>query len=153
MKNEPAEPLLFGITNGLPYGVTANSSSELTPDGDDIDHCWILNSADKWSEIKHSAYYDAFKEAYARMQEAETRDSLEAEVESLCQQYTLIFRRSIQSRFPQVSFVESIEDSDRSWYALREGGQYRMVRDIAANMLLLTNVINETKQIEEQASL
>ena len=87
------------------------------------------------------------------MQEAETRDSLEAEVESLCQQYTLIFRRSIQSRFPQVSFVESIEDSDRSWYALREGGQYRMVRDIAANMLLLTNVINETKQIEEQASL
>ena len=37
--------------------------------------------------------------------------------------------------------------------ALREGGAYRMVRDIAANMLLLTNVMNETKQIEEQASL
>ena len=139
--------------SGVKFTRLHDISSELTPDGDDIDHCWILNSADKWSEIKHSAYYDAFKEAYARMQEAETRDSLEAEVESLCQQYTLIFRRSIQSRFPQVSFVESIEDSDRSWYALREGGQYRMVRDIAANMLLLTNVINETKQIEEQASL
>lgn len=139
--------------SGVKFTRLHDISSELKPDGDDIDHCWILNSADKWSEIKHSAYYDAFKEAYARMQEAETRDSLEAEVESLCQQYTLIFRRSIQSRFPQVSFVESIEDSDRSWYALREGGRYRMVRDIAANMLLLTNVINETKQIEEQASL
>ena len=87
------------------------------------------------------------------MQDARTRESLEEEVEILCKQYTAIFRRSIQSRFPQVAFVESIDDSDRSWYALREGGSYRMVRDIAANMLLLTNVINETKQIEEQAAL
>ena len=87
------------------------------------------------------------------MQDAETRESLENEVETLCQQYTAIFRRNIQSRFPQVAFVESIEDSDRSWYALRDGGQYRMVRDIAANMLLLTNVMGETKQIEEQAGL
>ena len=74
-------------------------------------------------------------------------------MESLCQQYTNIFRRNIQARFPQTAFVESIEDSDRSWYALREGGQYRMVRDIAANMLMLTNVIGETKHIEEQARL
>ena len=139
--------------SGVKFARLHDISSELTPDSDDIDHCWILNSAEKWSEIKHSAYYDAFKEAYARMQDAETRDSLEAEVESLCQQYTLIFRRNIQSRFPQVAFVESIEDSDRSWYALREGGQYRMVREVAANMLLLTNVMGETKQIEEQTRL
>ena len=52
-----------------------------------------------------------------------------------------------------MAFVESIDDSDRSWYALRDGGSYRMVRDIAANMLMLTNVMNETKQIEEQAGI
>ena len=139
--------------SGVKFTKLHDISSELQPDPDDIDHCWILNTTDNWAEIKHSAYYDLFKETYTRMQDAETKESLEAEVESLCGQYTGVFRRSIQSRFPQVAFVESIEDSDRSWYALREGGNYRMVRDIASNMLLLTNVMNETKQIEEQASL
>ena len=139
--------------SGVKFTRLHDISSELVPDPEDINHCWILNTVDNWAEIKHSAYYDLFKEAYTRMQDAETRDSLEAEVESLCLQYTGVFRRNIQSRFPQVAFVDSIEDTDRSWYALREGGQYRMVRDIAANMLLLTNVINETKQIEEQTSL
>ena len=144
------EKVLF---SGVKFGRLHDISSELEPDAGDINHCWILNTLDAWAEIKHSNYYDTFKDAYMRMQEAETRDSLEAEVESLCQQYTAIFRRNIQARFPQADFVESIEDSDRSWYALREGGQYRMVRDIAANMLMLTNVIGETKQIEEQARL
>lgn len=139
--------------SGVKFTRLHDISSELEPDADDINHCWILNSIDNWAEIKHSAYYDAFKEVYTRMQDTETRESLENEVETLCQQYTAIFRRNIQSRFPQVAFVESIEDSDRSWYALRDGGQYRMVRDIAANMLLLTNVMGETKQIEEQAGL
>lgn len=144
------EQLLF---SGVKFGKLHDISSELEPDADDINHCWILNTLDGWAEIKHSTYYDAFKEAYTRMQEAETRDSLESEVTTLCRQYTDIFRKNIRSRFPQVAFVESIEESDRSWYALREGGQYRMVRDITANMLMLTNVINETKQIEEQAKL
>ena len=144
------DQLLF---SGVKFSRLHDISSELEPDTDDIDHCWILNTLDGWAEIKHPNYYDTFKDAYTRMQEAETRDSLEAEVESLCQQYTSIFRRNIQARFPQAGFVESIEDSDRSWYALREGGQYRMVRDIAANMLMLTNVIGETKQIEEQGRL
>ena len=139
--------------SGVKFTRLHDISSELEADEGDIDHCWILNTLDGWAEIKHSTYYDAFKETYTRLQDARTRESLEEEVDTLCKQYTAIFRRSIQSRFPQVAFVESIDDSDRSWYALREGGSYRMVRDIAANMLLLTNVINETKQIEEQAAL
>lgn len=139
--------------SGVKFTKLHDISSELQPDPDDIDHCWILNTTDNWAEIKHSAYYDLFKDTYTRMQDAETKESLEAEVESLCGQYTVIFRRNIQTRFPQVAFVESIDDSDRSWYALRDGGSYRMVRDIAANMLMLTNVMNETKQIEEQAGI
>ena len=139
--------LLF---SGAKFSRLHDISSELEPDSGDIDHCWILNTIDGWAEIKHSAYYDMFKDAYTRIQDAETHDSLEAEVESLCDQYTAIFRRNIQNRFPKADFVESIEDSDRSWYALREGGQYQMVRDIASNMMMLTNVINETKAIEDQ---
>jgi len=144
------EQILF---SGVRFSRLHDISSELEPDSDDINHCWILNTLDNWAEIKHSTYYDTFKDAYMRMQEAETRESLETVVESLCQQYTAIFRRNIQARFPKVSFVDSIEDSDRSWYALREGGQYKMVRDIASNMLMLTNVMGETKQIEEQTRL
>ena len=141
------------LFSGVKFTRLHDISSELEPDADDIDHCWILNTLDNWAEIKHSNYYDMFKDAYRRMQEAETRSSLEAEVESLCRQYTMVFRRNIQSRFPKADFVESIENTDQSWYALRDGSNYRMVRDIAANMLLLTNVINETKQIEEQTGL
>ena len=135
---------------GVKFTRLHDISSELKPDEGDIDHCWILNTVDNWAEIKHSAYYDMFKDAYTRMQDAETRESLEAEVSSLCDQYTEVFRRNIQRRFPQTDFVESIEDTDRTWYALRDGSSYRMVRDIASNMLLMTDVINETKQIEEQ---
>lgn len=138
------------LFSGVKFTRLHDISSELEPDNGDINHCWILNTVDNWAEIKHSAYYDMFKDTYTRMQDAETHDALEAEVDALCEQYTAVFRRNIQLRFPQADFVESIEDSDRSWYALREGGNYRMVRDIASNMLLLTNVINETKQIEEQ---
>jgi len=135
---------------GVKFTRLHDISSELAPDSGDIEHCWILNTMDNWAEIKHSAYYDLFKEAYTRMQDAETHDSLDAEVELLCQQYTAIFRKNIQIRFPLVDFVESIEDSDRSWYALREGGQYQMVREVAANMLMLTNVIGETKAVDER---
>ena len=141
------EQILFA---GVKFSRLHDISSELEADEGDIDHCWILNTVDHWAEIKHSAYYDTFKEVYSRMQEAETRDSLEAEVGTICRQYTDIFRRNIQRRFPQAGFVDSIEDTDRTWYALREGGSYRMVREIASNMLLLTNVMGETKQIEEQ---
>ena len=141
------------LFSGVKFTRLHDISSELVPDAGDIDHCWILNTVDHWAEIKHSTYYDLFKEAYTRMQEAETRDSLEAEVDSLCSQYTAIFRKNIQDRFPKAAFVESIEDNDRSWYALREGGSYRMVHDIAANMLLMANILGETKQIEEQAGL
>ena len=135
---------------GVKFTRLHDISSELKPDEGDIDHCWILNTVENWAEIKHSTYYDLFKEAYTRMQDAETHDALETEVAGLCEQYTEVFRRNIQRRFPQADFVESIEDTDRTWYALREGGSYRMVRDIASNMLLMTDVINETKQIEEQ---
>ena len=138
------------LFSGVKFSMLHDISSELETDAGDIDHCWIINTLDNWAEIKHTAYYDVFKDAYTRMQDAETRDSLEAEVESLCRQYTDIFRRNIQQRFPLVDFVESIEESELSWYALREGATYQMVREVASNMMMLTNVIGETKAVEEQ---
>jgi len=141
--------LFYGVRFDRLHDIT----SELEADADDINHCWILNTTDARTEIKHSGDYDHFKKLYSQVQDGETKASLEAEVSQLCRQYTDVFRRNIQARFPQVDFVESIEQSDGSWYALRDGGPYRMVRDIAANMLMLTNVINETKQIEEQTGL
>lgn len=139
--------------SGVKFTRLHDISSELEPDHGDIDHCWILETVENKSEIKHSKDFDIFKETYTKMQDSLTKESLEAEVESLCLQYTAVFRRNIQLRFPQAAFVESIDGDDRTWYALREGGSYRMVRDIASNMLLLTNVMGETKQIEEQARI
>ena len=41
-------------------------------------------------------------------------------------------------------FVDGIEDSDNTWYALGEGGAWRTVREVASNMLMLTDVIGRT---------
>ena len=141
------------LLSGVKFSRLHDITSELEPDEGDIDRCWILNTVDQWAEIKHSADYEPFKTTYARLQEAETREALDAEVERLCAQYTDVFRRNIQARFVQADFVEGIEESDLSWFALKDGGPYRMVRDIASHMLLLTDVIGETKSIEEQVAL
>ena len=141
------------LLSGVKFTRLHDISSEMQPDQDDIDRCWILNTTDQWAEIKQSDEYEPFKNTYARLQEAETREALDAEVERLCAQYTDVFRRNIQARFVQVDFMEGIEQSDLSWYALKDGGSYRMVRDIASHMLLLTDVIGETKSIEEQVEL
>ena len=36
-----------------------------------------------------------------------------------------------------------------TWYALGEGGAWRTVREVASNMLMLTDVIGRTKAIDE----
>ncbi len=138
------------LFSGVKFSLLHDITSELEHDMRDIDHCWILNATENRTEILHSADYDAFKEAYAQLQDTQTRESLEEEVGVLCRQYTEVFRRSLRERFSQIDFVDNIEDSDKTWYALGEGAPYRMVREVASNMLMLTNVMGQTKAAEEE---
>ena len=138
------------LFSGVKFSLLHDITSELEHDIRDIDHCWVLNATESRTEILQSSDYDALKEAYSRLQDADTRQSLEEEVGLLCRQYTDVFRRSLHGRFPQVDFVDGIEDSDKTWYALGEGASYRLVREVASNMLMLTDVMGQTKAADEQ---
>ena len=131
------------LFSGVKFTRLHDISGELTPDTGDINHCWVLdtNEDEGRAEILQSFDYDQLRYTYEDLQELETRKSLDEEAGSLCEQYTSVFRRNIAARFPQVGFVDSIEDSDTTWYALKDGSAYLMVRDVTANMMQLSNVI------------
>ena len=131
------------LFSGVKFSRLHDISGELTPDPNDINHCWVLdtNDVEGRAEILQSFDYDQLRYTYEDMQESETRKSLDEEAGLLCEQYTSVFRRNIAARFPKVGFVDGIEDSDKTWYALKEGASYLMVRDVTANMMQLSNVI------------
>ena len=140
------------LFSGVRFARLHDITGELEHDPKDISYCWVLDThADEGrAEILQSFDYDPLKYAYEDMQEAEIRRTLDEEASALCTQYTLVFRRNVAARFPKVDFVDGIEDSDKTWYALKDGASYRMVREVASNMLQLSNVIEDlaAKQLE-----
>ena len=136
--------LLF---SGVKFTKLHDITSELEQDSEDIGHTWILNTAEDRTSIIQSQEYDQFKDAYSKMQEADVKESLEEEVSTLCTQYTSVFRSSIKERFANVDFVDGIEDSDKTWYALKEAGRNQRVIAVASNMLMLTDVIGKTQSL------
>lgn len=139
------------LFSGVRFARLHDISGELDTDEKDINHCWVLDTseADDRTEILQSFDYDPLKYAYEDMQEAETKKTLDEEASLLCDQYTSVFRRNITARFPKVGFVDSIEDSDKTWFALKDGFSYRMVRDVASNMMQLSNVIEDLSATTE----
>ena len=132
--------LLF---SGVKFTRLHDISGEMTPDPGDINHCWVLDTVEDEgrAEILQSFDYEPLRNAYEELQEQETQKSLDEETRLLCEQYTTVFRKNISARFPKVGFVDGIDDSDKTWYALKEGSSYLLVRDVTANMMQLSNVI------------
>ena len=150
--------IMYAYENGtaLFYGVRFEKlhdiSSELQPDREDIDRCEVLKVTGDKLEIKQDKAFDELKEQYRAAQAAGVRDSMEEEVTALCGQYTAALHESIKGRFgDRVDFVDSIEDHrDKNWYALKVTTD-QTVKEIAANMLMLTTVMNKTSAIGERA--
>ena len=133
---------------GVKFSKLHDISSELVPDEQDIDRCDILKINGEKAEIKQDKAYGPLKKNYRQQQEREVREHLEAEADTLCRRYTEVFRDSICSRFPQIDFVESVDESPLDWYIL-SGSTDRQIIDIASNMLMLTSLIGKTQAIEE----
>ena len=150
--------IMYAFENGtaLFYGVRFEKlhdiSSELQPDREDIDRCEVLKVTGDKLEIKQDKAFDELKEQYRAAQAEGVRESMEEEVTALCSQYTAALHESIKGRFgDQVDFVDSIEDHrDKNWYALKVTTD-QTVKEIAANMLMLTTVMNKTSAIGERA--
>ncbi len=148
----------YGDGTLLFYGVRFQKlhdiSSELEPERGDIDRCEILKISGDKTEIRSDKEYEGFKAQYREAQAAEVKAGMEEEVGALCNQYTAALHESIRSRFgDQVGFVDSIEDyRDMNWYSLKASKDPN-VQEIAANMLMLTTVMNKTQAIGEQAGV
>jgi hypothetical protein len=129
-------------------------SSELEPEHGDIDRVEILKISGDKAEIRQDKEYDLLKEQYRRARAVEVKAGMEDEVAALCNQYTEALHESIKGRFAErVDFVDSIEEHrDMNWYSLKASTD-RTVQEIAANMLMLTTVMNKTQAIGEQAGV
>ena len=150
--------MMYSVDDGkvLFYGVRFEKlhdiSSEMVPEGGDIDRCEILKISGDKTEIRQDKEYESLKAQYRQVQAAEVKTGMEEEVDALCSQYTAALHESIRSRFgDRVDFVDSIEDyRDKNWYALKASTD-PAVQEIAANMLMLTTVMNKTQAIGEEA--
>ena len=137
---------------GVRFEKLHDISSEMVPEGGDIDRCEILKVSGDKTEIRQDKEYEGLKAQYRQAQAAEVKTGMEEEVDALCSQYTAALHESIRSRFgDRVDFVDSIEDyRDKNWYALKASTD-PAVQEIAANMLMLTTVMNKTQAIGEEA--
>ena len=150
--------MMYTTDNGvvLFYGVRFQKlhdiSSELEPEHEDIDRVEILKISGDKTEIRQDKEYDGLKAQYRQARADEVKAGMEEEVSALCNQYTAALQESIRSRFgDRVDFVDSIEDHrDKNWYSLK-ASKDPTVQEIAANLLMLTTVMNKTQAIGEQA--
>jgi len=152
--------MMYAFDDGvvLFYGVRFEKlhdiSSEMLPDHGDIDRCDILKISGDKTEIRQDKAFEDLKLRYRQARADEVRNGMEEEVSALCGQYTAALHESIKGRFgDRVVFVDSIEEHrDKNWYALKASND-PTVQEIAANMLMLTTVMNKTQAIGEQAGV
>ena len=119
-------------------------------DGNDVNHCWVLNEKGDETTINHSAFYREFTEAYSRLMENDADMALEKELEILCERYTEVFRANLTDRFPGIDFCDSIEASSDTWYSLKEHIQDPRVLPIVSNMLLMADVLSGTTDFQNR---
>ena len=137
------ERILF---NGVRFQKLHDISSELVPDAEDIERCDILRQNGDRTDIRHGKDYEDLKDQYRAAQAASVRESMEEEVAGLCQHCSEALQDSIRLRFGErVAFVDSLDGHrDMNWYSLKSS-QDTDVREIAANMLMLTSAMNRVQ--------
>lgn len=138
------------------FGVKFTKLNDLAIDRDpeDVEHCWLLNETpDGITTINQSGVYGEFTEIYSRLREKEADETLSTELDALCEHYTAVFRSSLAERFPGVKFCDHIEDSDATWYSLKEHIQDSRIYPIASNMFLMADVLSETAELQSTSLL
>lgn len=127
------------------FGVKFSKLNDLAidRDPDEVEHCWLLNEyAEGFTSINQSGVYEEFTEVYSRFREEEAHLAIAAEMDALCEHYTEVFRNNLAERFPGIEFCDHIEDSDATWYSLKEHIQDSRIYPIASNMFLMADVLN-----------
>lgn len=114
----------------------------ITPDEEDVNHCWLLNDSLEGPAINNSELYREFTQTYAEIREKEADQILEGQVDALCEHYTAVFRQNLAERFPGIEFIDHIEDSSATWYSLKDHIQDQKIYPVASNMFLMADVLS-----------
>ena len=64
-----------------------------------------------------------------------------------------MFRENLSARFPGIRFVDSIEDSDATWYSLKDPERGDQIKRVAANMLLMAEALSGYTQVADKPLL
>jgi hypothetical protein len=125
------------------YGVRFTKLNDLAikRDDNDVNRCLLINEDGENVAINQSELYTDFIEIYAAKRAKETDTALEGEVETLCRSCTEAFRNNLSARFPGITFCDSIEGTDATWYSLKENFSNERIRSIAANILLMADAL------------
>lgn len=126
------------------FGVTFTKLNDLAIDRDpaDVNRCLLVSEDWDGLTVNKSDFYQDFIDTYARIREEEADRSLEGEVDALCSHYTAVFRSNLAERFPGIAFCDHIEDSDATWYSLKEHMKDSRIYPIASNMFLMADVLS-----------
>lgn len=136
----------------LVSGANISILHDLSPvKGDsDIEHCWVLNNdpdkrdkTKKLVSINTAAHYSEIPATFSRMCKEQAGQEVDAEVDTLCRQYTQVFRKCLTDHYPGIEFCDSIEDTPFTWYALNECPSDKRVVPIASGMFLVANVLKD----------
>ena len=127
------------------YGVKFTKLNDLAikRDSGDVNLCWLINDDGENVSVNQSELYTDFVKVYASNRTKETETALEGEVETLCRNCTEAFRTNLAARFPGISFCDSIDETDATWYSLKENFGNEKVRSVATNILLMADALGE----------
>ncbi len=127
---------------GVRFTQLHDISGEMERDKGDISHCWITDADGR--RVLRSQGSESFKKAYEELQDRLAREEMASDAAFLCEEYTKAFRESLKGRYENLDFVESIEDSDKTWTALRDGAPDSRIAETASYMLALSDIIRKT---------
>ena len=126
------------------FGVTFTKLNDLAIDRDpgDVNRCLLVSEEWDGLTVNKSDFYQEFIDTYARIREEEADQALEGALDALCSHYTAVFRSNLAERFPGITFCDHIEDSDATWYSLKEHMKDARIYPIASNMFLMADVLS-----------
>ena len=142
---EKGELTLFGVR------FTKLNDLAIARDEGDVNHCWLLSEDGDNISINKSELYTDFIQVYSDIRGKETAQALEDDVENLCRNYTDAFRSNLKMRFPGLEFCDTIEDTDGTWFSLKENTGNERIRNVAANIFLMADALGGYVAGQERA--
>jgi hypothetical protein len=117
----------------------------------EINRCFVLNCKDDKTTVNNDTKYNSFKKWYTETQDSIFQINFNAEVDEICDRYTLVLRKTLQERFPKISFVDGqLEDSlgaDAFSAGFLDSGKEPDLIKISNSMMMISTAIKNTMPV------